>query len=390
MSFEIHPSNPQFRSENEQFSGGRKRKHKEEITNKIAGQSVQGILPHETSPPMKKLKKATGNRAEDVSQVDDTVMAESTKVLKSLIPYDSVGKMKDKQLSQYPENKVWAQSRGLFHQERSEFSLSYHGGYSYEEALNNAGKLFKETISNLGSDDVYVDIGAGNGNAIMKYRETFPNGATVIGIANTKPHDIEKIKETECKDSKFSFYLSDFHQFPIDAITGKVSVVTDIQGVVRYGRDPAGTIQKIGQLLKEGGLAFIDFGALMAIKLPIEEGLNILCFRGSPCKLLFHVWLHTIKGFDVLQDDAKDDAEMKIFSRKVLQDPTHNVGRHWFGEGVVVMRRNRDPIEIDRLIHEKDYETPEHGIIDCLREFTWKIGESNKNILLGKEIILPY
>lgn len=58
------------------------------------------------------------------------------------------------------------------------------GGASYENVIPLGVKkgMLRDAMSSLKSDDIFMDIGAGDGHAIHQYREIYPDGAKVIGM----------------------------------------------------------------------------------------------------------------------------------------------------------------------------------------------------------------
>lgn len=314
--------------------------------------------------------------------------------LKSVYP--SISKMSQDEIASFKKIDNWVQNRTLFKEPSSWsggkteecFNFSNFGvGDSYPSLCG----ALKNIMNGLTSDDVYMDVGAGDGHAIHQYREIYPEGAKVIGITSTQPANIQRVIEEEKMDEKFSFFLADFKEFQTEPLSGRVSVITDIKGAFRYGLDPAGVIQKMGDLLKEGGLAIISFGGRIGIKPPslIEEKYIALNskerdFIGS--SMLLHLWFHTIKGFDVIQENMDIEKSRKIHS-EVMEKP-EKFRKEYFGQETMVIKRNNQPVEADALVPDPAFikewsETPDSKKNhDCFCPFyTWKTSGTSETLL---------
>lgn len=309
----------------------------------------------------------------------------------------SIGKMTEEQLKPYTSvTYKWIQDRQLFrnvNKETSIESITLHS--SYEEAINTnlpaeiEKHLFNRTFKHLQSTDIYVDIGAGDGKALLEYRKVYPAGASVIGIANTPPGTLEEIKKVDNEDDKFSFYLQDFKKFRIGSLAGKVAVITDIKGAFLYGLDPALMIQKMGEMLKEGGLAFIQTAGNIRIKIP-EGYPNLSCLTGEPSMNLLHLWCRRIQGFDYVEREW-NEFEKKIYSRPSAESDYDDMNKYWFHEEVLVLRRNNESIKVDHLVCDpqtvKDWERNGKNANRWHPVYTWEVGEQNKAFLSKKKVI---
>lgn len=317
-------------------------------------------------------------------------------VSSTLVPsYPSISRMSSEELNRYPFEKTWVQNRKLFYYvvpPESRYSKGYKGGYSYEEELKYGRDFFKNIFSNLQREDIYLDSGAGDGEAILEYRQKFPEGAQVIGISKTQPIALEKIVGVEREDTKFFYYLADFNQLPLDSLANRVSVMTDIKGAFLYSLDPVLVIQRIGGILKEGGIVIIDY-AHARIKIPKEyEDRLFLSNKGQTASgSLMHVWFRMIKGFDYIECpcDQKGEEDRKEMESKNLFFPDF----YWFNEHVAILKRNRDPVEVDRLICDENahkmYEKKEWPA-SWAPEYTWELSERSRNFLSQKQRIAAY
>lgn len=311
--------------------------------------------------------------------------------------------MTQKEIDQYPIER-WMQGRALFDNSKpSNSSIYYFGGHSYKWVLDSRldkyakVRLFDDTMKNLTHKDIYLDVGAGNGKAIKEYRQLFPAGAKVIGIGSTQPHEeaIQDVIEQDKNDEKFSFYLDDFTKFPTEALAGRVSVITDVIGAFRYGRDPAQVIRQVGKLLKEGGLVFFKFTYSDGIKVP--QGYDKFVVWNRPkdsSSHLLYLWFQTIRGFDVLQEDMTLE-ESKAFQKEIIDD-IHKVASRRFAEYAIVLRRNADQVEVDPLIIDPKVDqdvsrNKEGGIYwdEWIPAYTWEMSAYSQSMLKKPEIKTP-
>lgn len=312
----------------------------------------------------------------------------------------SIGKMNENELSQYSAVDNWVQNRKLFNVQVQKKDSKHE---SYESSINtwmydNEQHIFNRTFARLQNTDIYVDVGAGDGKALLQYRKIHPTKASVIGIASHLPHSIEKIKKLDAEDNKFSFYLCDFKNFSIGSLAGKVSVITDIKGAFVYGLDPVHMIQKMGEMLKDGGLVFINTAGKVRLQVPENcPGL----FPSKEINLsqdLLHVWFRTIKGFDYV-DREFEDWEKKLYRRPDSFDESATKSEHpismtlfYFRPDVVILRRNSEAIEIDPLIAHpnivENWEKAAKHTNAWHANYTWEVSERTKTFLSKKKIAL--
>lgn len=316
--------------------------------------------------------------------------------VRGLINCPSISQLSFDEISAYKKIDGWVQNRGLFDQPCSwcgdneknlkEFNPSYLGASSYENLFH--GDFLKNRMKDFTSEDIYMDIGAGDGLAIHQYREMYPEGAEVIGIASTQPTCIERVIEEEKKDNKFSFFLKDFLDFPSKSLRGRVSFITDIKGAFRYGLDPVNVIKKMGELLKEGGFAVISLGYGIGINPTLipEKCITMDDRRkyqiGSAC--LMHLWFHTIQGFDVIQKNVEESSKLH---HEIMENPKKYDG-NFYGYETLVLRRNNQPIEIEELIPDPDFVSEWSNTPESERyydgfwpKYSWKTSQSSEALL---------
>lgn len=193
----------------------------------------------------------------------------------------------------------------------------------------------------------------------------------------------------EKNDQKFSFFLADFNEFPIESLSGRVSLITDIKGAFRYGLNPAGTIKKMGTLLKEGGLALIDFGYGLGIDPPslIKDeylALGNKAKYGTGSKMLLLLWFHTIKVFDVIYENMDLEDSRRMHS-EVMEKP-EKCDFFLHSDEFMIIRRNNHPIEIEELVPNPTFiktwsERPEKDYDSFWPRYSWKISDASEALL---------
>jgi SAM-dependent methyltransferase len=310
--------------------------------------------------------------------------------------YPSISMMSKGQINAFKKVERWTQNRVLFPERSSwsdntknEFDFGYWGRDCYLSSFYcESVDALKKIMSDLNGNDIYLDVGAGDGHAIHQYRDLNPNGAKAIGIALTQPGNIERVIEAEKRDEKFSFFLCDFKEFPTESLAGRVSVITDIKAAFCYGLDPAGVIQKMGTLLKEGGLAIIDFGYYQGIHPPSQiENISYLeNEKKIGSRVLLHLWFHTIKGFDVLKPQKDFEKSLEINSR-IMEKP-NICDIHRFGENLIILRRNSQPVEADKLIPDPEFvhkwsilKDSEKNYDSFSPNYTWETSGTSETLL---------
>jgi SAM-dependent methyltransferase len=300
----------------------------------------------------------------------------------------SIGHMKQKELNQFKVEKNWMQNRTLAKQKRTHEQILFGGGQvnSYEDAL---GQLFSKSILELKENDIYLDVGAGDGNALFEYRELFPKGASVIGIASTQPHNLSQVIEKDLNDDKFSFYLSDINNFPTESLKGRISLISDVKGAFRYGLYPHKVIEQFGKLLKTNALAFIEIGYGIGIKpdmIPQEKQYLNGRQESQGSKMLLHLWFQTLRGFDVIQHKMMfEKVENSIaFNKEIIVNP-QKWDDQMRDDQLVILRRNEDPVEVEPLAYDTDFVEKWQPIENKLWDlwtprYQWEMSEKSKEL----------
>lgn len=303
-------------------------------------------------------------------------------------PNPSISRMTLAQRGQYCKISNWVQNRTLFENQNPKKSSLNYGGDNYADALMVQSKsIFRETMNNLQKEDIYMDVAAGNGAALIQYLEMFPAGANVVGVNLTQPLEVEKIIEKDANDERFSYYLSDFKTFQKSSLVNRVSVITDIQGAFRYGCDPVQMINQMGTLLKEGGMAFIDLGYGIGI---VPDGVPAevinLDSRGKEfigSTLLMQLWFHTIKGFDVIQEGLNVEDSIK-FHDQIMEKP-QEVDKYAPSRQAVYLRRNNQPVKVEPLTPTYNFdleETKVSGAWDIIYpRYSWELSDESAALL---------
>jgi hypothetical protein len=129
---------------------------------------------------------------------------------------------------------TWMHERRLFKSNSDPFQAQFiplvSGSPSYEGILGFNSSLFVKTIKQLHSEEIYLDVGAGAGKAILEYRKEYPAGASVIGLANARVSSKEEadLIAHDQNDRKFTYYLADFLTFSNPLLVGQVSLITEV------------------------------------------------------------------------------------------------------------------------------------------------------------------
>jgi SAM-dependent methyltransferase len=309
------------------------------------------------------------------------------------IEYMSISTMPPEKIQEF-ESESRVASRTLFKSitRRSDLSPFFYGGYSYEETLGRMGKVLTDDLSQLGAQDVYLDSGCGDGAAIIEYRTVFPQGASVVGISATRPNQekISALIQKEKEDKKFSYCLCDFNNFPTSHLEGKVSIMTDIFGVLRYGCNPTRFIEQAGKLLKPGGKLYIIYAWADGIIIPKDGRFNYLNRPDS--NDLFGLWFYTIKGFDVLEPE-KSLEESRAFQENCFKDEK-NLSKLRINQEShrLILVRNKDPVQADTLIAHPYFanevsEKAKNFDYWC-PSYTWEMSDYTNSLFANKHIRL--
>lgn len=306
---------------------------------------------------------------------------------------NSLSHMSPTQIEQFKIENHWEQNRTLAKPIPDKTKPWYEKihklmtGSSYEELL---GGLFVKSMQEHKENDIYVDVGAGDGTALFEYLDFFPNGAKVIGIASTQPHNISKVIENDKNNSKFSFYLCDFNEFPTESLKGRVSLISDVKGAFRYSLYPHKVIDQMGKLLKTGGLVFIQTGYGIGIKPDmIPEKQNMLNSRQETqgSNQLLHLWFQTIKGFDVIQHEKTfENVESSIAINKEIIDNPDKWDNQMRDNQLIILRRNSDPVEVDPLVYDSEFvenwqkNSGEKHWDEWAPKYKWEMSEKSKEL----------
>lgn len=302
----------------------------------------------------------------------------------------SISSLTHEELNQYPIELNWEQGRGLGigYCDLSNEGYPHHcNANSYCEEIEvdarRVESLLEETMDNLTHDDIYIDVGAGDGRALKEYRLLHPNGAAVVGVASTLPYKdvLNSIINQDRSDAKFSYYLGDFKTFPTESLEGRVTVITDIFASLRYGCDPAQIIRQTGKLLKEGGLVFFRFSENEQITLIANHKHSVSSYKRIS---LFQLWFRTIKGFDVIEEKTQINKSRELSAR--ISNDHSKLRVRWFNPFAVILRRNADPVEVDSLnLNPQGKNINEcRKISDWSPNYTWEMSSYSQSFLPKK------
>jgi SAM-dependent methyltransferase len=277
-----------------------------------------------------------------------------------------------------------------------------YSGSSYLESFGGTmgiGKSLIEDLEKLQPQDIYLDIGCGEGAAIKEYRESYPEGAAVVGVSVTPPSqkNMAATVQKDHTDEKFAYCLGDFNQFPTDALKGKVSIITDVIGAFRYGQNPTRYIEQVGKLLKPGGKAYIRFLRNDGIEVPKGGAFDALYLgqRMDSCDLL-RLWFHTIKGFDVMQPGKTLEESRKYQEWCFTETPNlykiNSLQKEICSFPQIVLQRNADPVQADQLTAHPHFATPkaesEKNYEMWYPSYEWKMSDYSKELIGNKPMTL--
>lgn len=170
---------------------------------------------------------------------------------------------------------AWRDSKYREKLENNEFRIEA-GLQQYCDAF---GDGFKEQIQSMGEEEYWLDGGAGVGQAISDYYDG--NGkAKTIAVGYKKPeHDTIRKLENE---SRFKYLSGKYFQEFADKEDllrgsnqeGKMSVITDFNGVLSYTETLSEDLQKYLNNLKVGGKIYTTFYAKIDDEYDVLEWLK--------------------------------------------------------------------------------------------------------------------
>jgi SAM-dependent methyltransferase len=274
-----------------------------------------------------------------------------------------------------------------------------YSGSSYLESFGRIiGKRLIGDLEKLQPQDIYLDIGCGEGAAIKEYRASYPDGAAVVGISLTRPSEenLAQVVQKDQNDEKFAYCLDDFNKFPAEALKGKASIITDVFGAFRYGQDPTRYIEQVGKLLKPGGKVYIRFLLNDGIEVPKEGKFNASYLgERKDSSDVMRLWFHTIRGFDVIQPEMTQEESRKYHEWCFKEAPDlYKIGSKQKESGgpQVILQRNADPVQVDQLTAHPRFATPkaesEKNYEMWYPSYEWKMSDYSKELIGNKPMIL--
>ena len=217
------------------------------------------------------------------------------------------------------------------------------GSYTANRGLSNYAEVlptgFCEALARLGSSDRWLDIGAGEGQAILDYYAAQDPAASAENCAGSSPKgravaiSIEDRRTDKWKEQAASLgddrlrYLSGkrLRQYSLDEL-GKFQIITDVYGGFTYTENLSRFVEKVLSLLEIGG-AF--YTVLPAVHL--EDGTDklgtwykteLVDAASRPVKVCS--WLKQTTGTKISCESKTgwDEPTQLIKIRKVYRDVT--------------------------------------------------------------------
>lgn len=164
---------------------------------------------------------------------------------------------------------------------------------SYEGLL---GGQFLDELMSLGSDDLWVDVGAGQARAIHDYYKDLssPRKARAIAIGVRLPPGTDLAAISRIAEGRFEYISGKFvEDLDLDSL-GRAKVVTDVLGALHYSRQMDKVLEKELRLLSIGG-------ALYTTTLQLAEVIGAGALPGEG----LGVWLRNIRGVRITTINTK-------------------------------------------------------------------------------------
>lgn len=132
--------------------------------------------------------------------------------------------------------------------------------YDFAFAFNWAANVSK-TIARLAAGAKWMDMGAGEAKAIIEVLRSNQSLGEAIAISHTVPKEFEWPADVDA--SRFTYLKDDFvenmaRNGQLDRWAGQIDVITDLYGPFSYTNDVVAVLQTYLDLLKPGGVAFIN------------------------------------------------------------------------------------------------------------------------------------
>lgn len=150
-------------------------------------------------------------------------------------------------------------------------------------------------LRRLTEEDHWVDMGAGEGRAILQYLQdpTFPRKAKVTAIAFKKPVG-SKHAEIESIDPGFR-YLEGFVEEMTREQIGSAKLITDVYGPLHYTKNFSEVLQVYVDLLQEGG-EILTSGIFFH-----KEAATNFVIKSDGAMISYREWLNSIPGLKVTE-----------------------------------------------------------------------------------------
>lgn len=161
------------------------------------------------------------------------------------------------------------------------------------------GAVYQRMLGEMSESDLWIDVGAGQGQALAGYANMRPEGARVMAIDLV---DDARRQASRFPAGRFQVRKGDVRRVRVGR---KAQLVTDVFAAVSYGDAPDRVIARYGALLAPGGRAMLF----------VEEQRNTVLSRDGTTSEDLVGYLGRVKGFEV-EDVRVFDAGSAVILRR--------------------------------------------------------------------------
>jgi RimJ/RimL family protein N-acetyltransferase/SAM-dependent methyltransferase len=207
-------------------------------------------------------------------------------------------------------------------------------------------------VASLPLGSTWIDMGAGEGNALADGLKINPNISVGLGISYKRP--AASVALPPSTDTRFHYLDGDFvenlaRDGKLDSYRDKTDLITDVFGPTSYSKNLPELFQLYFNMLKPGGIAVFNFMLERNFDQSERDGTSL---RSVPLSLNgvssnsqhdsngLIKWLGTIPGIEVVE----------VAERKGSQGP------YWESSVAIKLRKIESNITVPRTLETKSYE----------------------------------